>query len=153
MRRKSEEFLRKKDFSEMVDEDIDPNSESAGSSLLTNLGKQELTEKALNWFLEKDLVNDLDYALSYIEEQKRKKEPKGPLYVRNFLRKKGISAQNCEEALEKSYSEEAEKEIVDKILAHMSGSKQAKDLFSMLQRRGFRYQTISGLIDLDSKKT
>lgn len=152
MRLKAEEFLRKEDFSKRMGKFISAESEPNVSLSLTEEEKQELIEKVLDWFLEKSLVNDLDYALSYIEEQKGKKEPKGPLYIRDFLRKKGISTKNCEEALEKSYSNEEEEVAISKTLAHVPKSKHGKNMFSMFQRRGFHQQIISALIDLDSKK-
>ncbi|HDQ88834.1 MAG TPA: hypothetical protein ENN92_01660, partial [candidate division WWE3 bacterium] len=104
--------------------------------------KEGLIERVLHHLRGLNLIDDLEYANSYIEEQKKKSVPKGPQYIRQFLRKKGIPKEMIEKSLIITYSAEDEADSIQKVLKKRSKQDPAK-MIAYLRQRGFSYNVIN----------
>ena len=113
--------------------------------------KENLISEAIKRLQEIGYIDDLDYAVSYIEEQKKKSKPKGPHYVTQFLRKKGVPKQICEKALNFHYSFEDEKNLIQKNIEKYNSDDPAK-IIHYLRQRGFNYNTICTFVDRKLKR-
>ncbi len=96
-------------------------------------------------------IDDRDYALTYISEQKRRSTPHGPLYIKNFLFKKGIPRPLITQVLSEFFPPAEERyyalNLARKLSTKRSGMQDKQKLANYLRRRGFRVDAVRYAID------
>ncbi|OGM76661.1 hypothetical protein A2188_00985 [Candidatus Woesebacteria bacterium RIFOXYA1_FULL_43_9] len=98
----------------------------------------ELKEKLMTL----DLMDDLAFATWWID-QRNTFRPKGKKLLVYELKQKGVKSGVIEEALEAS--DFNERELAKKVVAKYV-QREPEKLVTLLQRRGFSWETISGII-------
>lgn len=97
-------------------------------------------------------LDDEDYAYTYIMEQQRRPSPRGPYYIFQFLRKKGLSRDIIQKSLDKHFTPGKEKECIN-ILIEKSHYESSAKLKAYLLRRGFSKHLVYSLVDSNGKNT
>ncbi len=103
---------------------------------LEKAGSEELLERVIDALKGSGLLDDKKYARTYIFEQKERRIPRGPLYIRNFLFKKGIPKEIVDQSLRTDYSREEETALIMKI-ADIKKNLPYRKKINYLLRRGF----------------
>ena len=98
----------------------------------------ELKEKLMTL----DLMDDLAFATWWID-QRNTFRPKGKKLLVYELKQKGVKSGVIEEALEAS--DFNERELAKKVVAKYA-QREPEKLVTLLQRRGFSWETISGIM-------
>lgn len=118
---------------------------------LSDEEKEDIIAKITQNLLKSGYLDDRDYALSYIEEQKAKPVPKGPRYITRFLLQKHIPKVIIENALNQALPFEEEQKIIQKILTRYKSEDLLK-IINYLRQKGFNYNTICSLVDINTKR-
>ncbi|MBP8960870.1 RecX family transcriptional regulator [Patescibacteria group bacterium] len=127
------------------------------SSLINSLGAsvpiQEdiLLREVMTLLKERGLVDDRDYALTYVFEQKRKSKPKGPYYISKFLLQKGLEKSLINSVLLETYPLIEEINLIKRTVEGMS-HKEPSRVVNYLKRCGFTSKAIYTVVDRYSKK-
>ncbi len=105
----------------------------------------------LQYLIRRGYIDDRDYALTYISEQKRRATPHGPLYIRNFLFRKGVPKTLIIQVLSEFFPPVEERSyalnLARKISTKRSGMHDKRKLSNYLRRRGFRVDAVRHAID------
>lgn len=112
---------------------------------------EDIIEEALDYVRSFGYLNDLRYAQSFIESRKDRKSKK-EIYA--MLCRKGVPAEQIEEAFEACYPEEEEQEaeairhIIEKkrVDIDYASWEELQKLSCYLARKGFRYEDINRVI-------
>lgn len=112
--------------------------------------KESLVSAAVKLMQDAGYLDDHDYVISYINEQKRRTSPRGPYYISQFLRTKGVKGKLIKELLQKHYSPEEELVGIKK-LAEKKKGKEPHKLINYLLRRGFSRDLVYSVVDRNSK--
>ena len=128
--------------------------------LVTKLQAKEYTQEEIAYALQKlntyQYLDDKRLTGSFVKDKKRFSK-KGPQYIRQALRQKGVDQQVITEALEEYYSEEEEIENCKAVAEKKLISYQRKEtnaytlkgkLYGFLMQRGFQSQTITKVLEL-----
>ncbi len=110
---------------------------------------QDICEKVVEELKSYGYINDLDYALSYIEDRLRL-NPKGSYGLKMELRQKGVKDSIIEKAIDMSEIDESIyiKQLIIKKRFDLQDmdEKEKKKLYDFLLRRGFSYGIIKDTI-------
>ncbi len=110
---------------------------------------EEICEKVIDELKKYGYINDMDYALSYIEDR-LKLNPKGRYALKMELRQKGVKDSIIEKALDKAEIDESIyiKQLILKKRFDIENmdDKEKKKLYDFLLRRGFSYGIIKDTI-------
>lgn len=116
--------------------------------LKTKLRQKGASEEVVSEVIEKlegwGYLDDAEYGTLLMESYKRK--GKSRAYIRQKMKEKGVNASLAEQILENGYSEEEEKEIAAQNYGQKEGIPSKKRVQSLI-RQGFRYDTLSGLVE------
>lgn len=111
--------------------------------------KKDITNKVIESLKEKEVVNDLKFAKSWIDSRTRR-NPKGKALLKLELRAKGVKASVIEEVLkEKKDDISTVRELANKkmnTLKKEPKEKAKRKLFSYLARRGFDFDIINDVL-------
>ncbi len=112
----------------------------------------EVIDKTLEYLREKNLINDNEFAKSWIEERKRKSL--GLRKIANELRAKGIKNQVIEKQIGSAKPEYNESEMIRKIaekkldkLKDIDPQVASSRVYAYLLRRGFPAQAVEDTIE------
>ena len=112
---------------------------------------RSLIDDVLDSLETRGFLDDRDYAITYISEQKRRNTPHGPLYIQNFLFTKGIPRKLISEVLAE-FLPPIEERLHALRLARRASTKRPslrdpKKLAQYLRSRGFRASAVRYAID------
>ncbi len=114
---------------------------------LRGFDKPEI-EKVINYLLDKNLINDANYAKTYIDELIRNKTF-GFYGLKAKMMQRGIEADDAERLLKENFSHEKEKEIAQRVVERETRIVNREDkikLAQKLSRKGFRSEAIREVI-------
>lgn len=113
--------------------------------LINRLSIKGYTDEEIKRSLEelKDigLIDDRKIALDFKNYAKETKKL-GSMGIRNFLLSRGISADVIEEIYDDNDEEEDAYKLIQKRIRNLEDEKAKKRIYSLLQRRGYSFETI-----------
>lgn len=120
--------------------------------------KAKLKQRVIEELQSQNLLNDLDFAKTYIQQKTDSKKPINKMKIQLFLRKKGIPKEIIEEAL-LDFKAESELEsaniLADKkikiLLKHHDKNTAKKKLISFLYGKGFSSDIVYAVVDTKFK--
>lgn len=122
--------------------------------------QEEISKITIEYLIErlkqKGLINDLEFARTWIESRRRSKN-KGTIALKSELMQKGINREIIDQVFEEEVVDEealAEKAIVKKLAGFqkLPPVEFKKKFFEFLLRRGFDYSTVKQVFEKLSKK-
>ncbi|MCI9439758.1 MAG: regulatory protein RecX [Ruminococcus sp.] len=125
--------------------DMDRTEAGLREKLLQGMYPEDLVEEALSYVRSFGYLNDLRYAENFIESKKDSKSRK-EIYA--LLSRKGVPAEQIEQAFDTCYSDHGEQEAIRCIIRKKrmdisSASREEIQKFcGYLARKGFRYEEI-----------
>jgi regulatory protein len=127
------------------------------TNLLENEYSVEIVQKVISWLLERNYLNDSEFAKAYVKTQQNTTD-KGPRLIENGLKEKGINSLIIEEVMMGlSFDEQLQKAL--KLCEKLAGKKKKvsisnlkNDMQSMLIRKGYPFDVINMAIDSSIKK-
>jgi len=131
---------------------IRPRSEAELKARLQMAGfKQDAREQVMSILKEKGLVNDMEFAKTWVESRQRV-SPRGRITLIRELRAKKVSAPLIEKAIAENPVDETaaiEKTALKKLpsLRKMPANLKRKKLFEHLARKGFDFEKIKDTIE------
>ncbi|MBD3366132.1 hypothetical protein GF360_02185 [candidate division WWE3 bacterium] len=117
---------------------------------LSKAEKEQLINEILEPLKEAGYLDDVDYAASYIREQKQRSLPRGPYYIFSFLRTKGLERDLIQKSLEENYSDEDQEKCIRNLIRKKNDKPKDK-LIAYLLRRGFSKHLVYRLVDSNHK--
>lgn len=113
---------------------------------------EDLHSRVMSYIAERDLVDDENYTISYIEGKKLKSTPPGRYKIKEFLLKKGVNPKAIDKHLS-SYSSELELEGARKQAEKKAGKlnlktkKNKQKLWDYLYRKGYSSDVVRAVVD------
>ncbi len=115
--------------------------------LIKKKAPDDVIEKLLTLLLEQNVLNDKDFAQSWIESRLRSR-PKSMSVIKQELIQKGISREILEEVLveTKELDRESIKKVIEKAkkkYSNLDGREQKEKIAGYLGRRGYSWDVVS----------
>lgn len=101
--------------------------------------------KSLEELKDMGLIDDRKTALDFKNYAKETKKL-GSMGIRNFLLSRGISVDVIEEICNDNDEEEDAYKLIQKRIRNLEDEKAKKRIYSLLQRRGYSFETISKVL-------
>lgn len=130
---------------------MDRTEEQLRMKLRQNLYPEDVIEVAVNYVKAFGYVGDAGYARRYVSARQGSKSKKEIMMA---LRKKGVSKEDVQIALEEEYKEYGEQETIRRLVdkkrfcAETATDVEKRKICEYLLRKGFRYDDISKVIQV-----
>ncbi|MDD3360460.1 MAG: regulatory protein RecX [Hespellia sp.] len=136
--------------------DMDYTESGLRQKLKQGLCTDDVIDIAMDYVKSFGYIDDYRYAVHFID---RKKESKSRKEIYASLVRKGVPAQQIEQAMEESYDSNGEKEAIRALIAkkrfdfHTADPAQIQKMYAYLARKGFRYDDIRQVVQYYDENT